>query len=106
MQAPAAEHFRQGTAVFADARPQNQFQAGHIQGALNLDPDQFDDWSVEVFSQIPAGATIITYCDGDRCTLSLELLEKLTWLGYEQVLHLKNGWTSWRERGLPVETAP
>ncbi len=97
----AAEHFRQGTAVFADARPEKHFLAGHIEGALNLDPDLFDAWSEAVFSQIPADAVIITYCDGARCTLSLDLSEKLTWLGYEKVFHLENGWGRWKESGLP-----
>lgn len=100
----ASEHFRQGTAVFADARSDPYYQAGHIEGALNLDPDLFDIWSETVFSRISADSTIITYCDGERCTLSLELAEKLTWLGYENVFHLKNGWSRWSESGMPVGT--
>ena len=102
----AADHFNQGTAVFADARSEKDFRAGHIQGALNLDPDLFDDWSIQVFSQIPAESVIITYCAGERCTLSIELAEKLTWLGYEKVFHLKNGWALWQEKGLPVAADP
>ena len=100
----AADHFRQGTAVFADARPEKYFRAGHIQGALNLDPDLFDTWSETVFSQIAAESVIITYCGGERCTLSLDLAEKLTWLGYENVFHLKNGWSRWQESELPIAT--
>ncbi len=102
----AAEHHRQGTAVFADARPDGAFRMGHIQGALNLDPDLFDTWAETVFSQIPAESMIITYCDGERCTLSLDLVEKLTWLGYEKVYHIKNGWHLWQEAGLPIGVGP
>ncbi len=102
----AAGHYKRGTAVFADARPEGQFRAGHIEGAINLDPDLFDQWSETVFSRIPAEATIITYCDGERCTLSLQLSEKLNWLGYEKVVHLKNGWSLWKARGLPTAAGP
>ncbi len=98
----AADYFRQGTAVFADARSDNFFRAGHIKGALNLDPDLFDTWSEAVFSQIPAETAIITYCDGERCALSLHLSEKLAWLGYEKVFQLQGGLRHWQERGLPT----
>lgn len=99
----ARRHFEQGTALFADARPQDAFRSGRIQGAINLDPNEFDDWSGNFFSKTPPDQIIITYCEGDRCTLSLELAEKLTWMGYEKVYYLKNGWGEWKDLHLPME---
>jgi rhodanese-related sulfurtransferase len=99
----ARAYFKAGTALFADARPSRAYQAGHIQGAMNLDPDEFDTWSGAFFSQFPADTLIITYCDGTRCPLSTELAEKLISLGYEKVLVLKNGWSLWKAAHLPTE---
>jgi rhodanese-related sulfurtransferase len=101
--ASAVDYFTKGAAVFADARSDAAYSAGHIEGALNLDPHQFDVWSEQVFSQIEADAVIITYCDGERCTLGFELAEKLAWLGYENVRYLKDGWSRWTDAQLPVE---
>ncbi len=99
----ARRHFEQGTALFADARPEGAFRSGHIQGAMHLNPDEFDGWSGDFFSKIPPEQVIITYCDGERCALSLELAEKLTWMGYENVYCLKDGWSKWNHHHLPID---
>jgi rhodanese-related sulfurtransferase len=101
--ADARSHFESGAALFADARPLKAFQMGHIKGAMNLDPYEFDAWSENFFFQFPADSLIITYCDGAMCTLSLELAEKLIGLGYEKVFVLKDGWHLWKAAQLPTE---
>jgi rhodanese-related sulfurtransferase len=94
-----------GKALFADARPLESYRKGHIKGAMQLDPYEFDDWSENFFSQFPADTLIITYCGGARCPLSTELAEKLIALGYERVFVLKDGWELWHEAHLPTERA-
>ena len=98
----AIDYFKKGTALFADARPLDAFNAGHIKGALHLDPSEFDQWSEQLFSQASSEVTIIAYCEGVKCQLSRELAEKLTWLGYEKVYSLKDGWGLWKKHGLPT----
>lgn len=100
--AAAVAHFNNRTAIFADARPEAAYRNGHIEGALHLDPHQFDEWSERVFSQIDADSIIITYCDGEHCPLGLELIEKLAWLGYDNVHYLKNGWSLWVAAEMPI----
>jgi rhodanese-related sulfurtransferase len=99
----ARRDFEKGAALFADARPKSAYLSGHIPGAVNLDPDEFDAWSGDFFAKTSPDQRIITYCDGERCSLSLELAEKLTWMGYEKVFLLKNGWGKWKAHQLPVE---
>jgi rhodanese-related sulfurtransferase len=98
----AAEHLKKGTAIFADARSAEAYDAGHIDGALHLDPHQFDQWSERVFSEIDPEALIVTYCDGERCALGLELAEKLNWLGFDNVYTLVDGWSAWATAKLPI----
>lgn len=99
----ARTYFEAGTALFADARPLEAYQNGHILGAIHLDPNASDTWSENFFSQFPADTRIIAYCDGAQCPLSSELAEKLIWLGYEKVFVLKNGWSLWTAAQLPTE---
>ncbi len=99
----ARVHFEKGTALFADARPKVAFEDGHIRGAMNLDPNDFDEWSGDFFSQVPQDQIIIAYCDGAQCRLSIELAEKLTWMGYEKIFYMKDGWGLWKQHQLPQE---
>jgi rhodanese-related sulfurtransferase len=99
----ARAHFENGSALFADARSLAAYRSGHIRGAMHLDPNEFDRWSGGFFSQIPPDRVIITYCEGARCTLSMELAEKLTWMGYEQVYVFKDGWGLWQKNKLPMD---
>lgn len=99
----AQDYLEQGRAIFADARALALFNAGHIRGALHLDPMAFDDWSSRVFTDIAPDEMVITYCDNDQCSLSHELAEKFIWLGFEKVRVLKGGWGAWQSRDLPVD---
>lgn len=97
----ARKHFKEGTALFADARSLKAYQTGHIMGAIHLDPNMFDDWSADFFSQVSPDQTIITYCEGVRCSLSVELADQLSMMGYEKVYYLKDGWGLWKREKLP-----
>jgi rhodanese-related sulfurtransferase len=99
----ARSYFESGAALFADARPLKSYQLGHIQGAMHLDPYEFDTWSGSFFSQFPEDTLIVAYCDGARCPLSSELAEKLMGLGYVKVFVLKDGWHLWKAAQLPTE---
>lgn len=99
----ARAHFKKGTALFADARPKGAYATGHIKGAINLDPNEFDAWSGDFFSQVPQDRVVIVYCEGSQCRLSVALAEKLTWMGYEKIYYMKNGWGLWKENQLPTD---
>jgi len=99
----AYEKYKEGVALFIDARSPEDFRAGHVKGALNLPNQSFDEVFPEVVEKIEKGEALITYCDGKECILAQALAKKLYELGFQNVSYLVNGWTSWRERGLPTE---
>lgn len=99
----AIARFKQGDALFADARSPADYAAGHIAGAVNLPAQTPDAWMPRVFAEVPPDRTVITYCSGSRCILSEKLAEILAEAGFENVFHLEDGWTRWTERGLPTE---
>ncbi len=99
----AKAHFKSGSALFADARPYRAYQAGHIRGASHLDPNEFDEWSEQFLNRYPVDQVVITYCEGVQCQLSFNLAEKLSWLGYEKLYYLKDGWGQWKIHKLPAD---
>lgn len=100
----AGRLFRQEAALFVDARPQSQFAQGRIRGALNLPWQEVDRYFMETADRLEGSRMIITYCDGDNCDLSHELALFLKDMGFENVRVLVNGWTVWKQAGLPTDT--
>jgi len=90
-------------AVFLDARSPEEYARGHIRCAQNIPWQSFDAWLDRVWGVIPEDARIITYCDGEECSLSADLARELISLGYQDVRVLVNGWTRWKEAGFPTD---
>ena len=101
----AKERFLDGSAIFIDARPEAVYRKGHIQDARNLPLEAFDEKASTTVFELPEDTLIITYCDGERCTLSAELYLKLKEIGYENVRVLFDGWRVWKSNGLPTESS-
>ncbi|MBW2353395.1 MAG: rhodanese-like domain-containing protein [Deltaproteobacteria bacterium] len=89
--------------VFLDARSPGLYDQGHIRCALNIPWQGFDKYVDRVFETIPEDTRIVTYCDGEHCSLSEDLAKELVAMGYQNVNVLLNGWARWVEAGLPVE---
>jgi rhodanese-related sulfurtransferase len=95
--------FRADSALFADARGGNEFNSGHIKGAVNLPEGQFDQWIGAFLENTDPGVTIITYCEGYYCPLAKKLALKLMMAGFENVYYLPDGWGNWNKFRMPVE---
>ena len=100
----ASRMFAENQAVFLDARPASEYRNGHIQGALNLPWEEVDSRFMQVGPLLEDKEAIITYCDGANCMLSHDLSVFLRDMGFENVHVLVNGWTVWKDAGLPVES--
>ena len=98
----AIEKYKRWETLFVDARSYEDYMAGHIKGALNLPDYQFDEWIDDFLSRTDTDIEIITYCDGEDCSLGHNVAEKLYQLGFERVSYLVNGLTKWQESALPV----
>ena len=93
-------------AVFLDARSPELYAQGHIRCARNLPWQDFERFMERIVSEIPLDVQIVTYCDGEHCSLSEDLARELLAMGYERVWVLLNGWTRWLEAGFPTEKTP
>ena len=99
----AAALFEKDAAVFLDARTPAEYDQGHIQGAVNLPWHDVDNSFETVIMTLDPEAMVITYCDGDACSLSHDLAEFLKDSGFTRVKVLVNGWTLWKEHQLPTD---
>lgn len=99
----AEELFKNDTALFLDARPKGDFDAGHINGAIHFPWQEVESSYMANAVSLDEKEHLICYCDGEACDLSHNLAMFLTDLGYTNVRVLVNGWTVWRNAGLPIE---
>jgi rhodanese-related sulfurtransferase/DNA-binding transcriptional ArsR family regulator len=88
---------RDGEVVVLDVRPELEYEAGHIPGAVSIPLDQLADRLAE----LPAGAEIVAYCRGPYCVLAPEAVALLRRAG-RRARRLDDGVPEWRHAGLPV----
>jgi ArsR family transcriptional regulator len=81
-----------------DVRPEDEFLAGHLPGALNIPLAELEQRSGE----ISPDREIVAYCRGPYCVLSFEAVAALRARGY-LIRRLEDGYPEWKAAGLPVE---
>jgi rhodanese-related sulfurtransferase len=101
--AEAKNLFFQKAAIMIDARPNDDYEKGHIRGARSLPWHEVDQRFMEVTKDISVNTPIVTYCDGKTCRLSHDLANFLLDMGFTNVRILVNGWTKWQNADLPVD---
>ena len=89
----------QGLVTVLDVRPEDEYCAGHVSGALNIGLAELENR----LGELPADHEIVAYCRGAYCVLSFEAVATLRARGFN-VRRLEDGFPEWRVAGLPVET--
>jgi rhodanese-related sulfurtransferase len=95
--------FREGKAVFVDARSEEDYQAGHVPGALLLNQDLFEANVSSLMDLVPPDTLIVTYCSGEGCGSSREVADLLLGAGFTNVKVFYGGWEIWKRAGYPAE---
>ena len=93
------ERLSDGNVVVLDVRPEEEYRAGHIPGALSVPVDALE----ATLKALPKDKEIVAYCRGPYCVFSDEAVTLLRSRGY-QARRLAEGLPDWRAKGLPVET--
>jgi len=81
--------------VFIDARPNDDFKAGHLQGAINVPVDIGDDERYKAMTGLAKNVHIVVYCQSDGCKSAEKVAIKLMSDGFSKVSLLKGGWREW-----------
>lgn len=95
------DRMRSGDVTVVDVRPEDEYRAGHIPGALSIPLGELE----ERLERLPRDREIVAYCRGPWCVLSLEAVAALRRAGFAS-RRLDAGLPDWRVRGLPVEGDP
>ncbi len=91
---------RDGEAMVIDVRPPNEFEAGHIPGAINIPLDTLPDRLAE----LPKDQEIVAYCRGPYCMLAFEAVEQLRLQGF-RARRLEEGYPEWKAEQLPFDVS-
>jgi len=92
---------RGGEVTIVDARPANEYAAGHIPGALSIPIDQLQ----QRLKKLPKSKAFVAYCRGPYCVYADQAVDLLRASG-RRARRLAVGLPEWKSAGLPVETGP
>ena len=87
--------------IIIDARRQEEFEKGHIEGAVNL---LDTDMTQARLAKLVAGtdAPVLFYCNGERCLRSTNAAKLALGWGYRKVYWFRGGWNEWSDKNLPI----
>jgi ArsR family transcriptional regulator len=92
---------RDGLGTLIDTRPEEEFTAGHLPGAINVPLSELK----RRLRELPRDQQIVAYCRGPYCVLSYEAVAELRRRGFK-AFRLEDGFPEWKAAGLPVEDSP
>ncbi len=95
--------FDSGNVLFVDARTRDDYDDGHIPGAVSLPIGQFDALIDAFLDQHDIEKPIVAYCSGRTCEDSHILAQLLMDFGYSDVKVFIDGYPGWEAEGYPVE---
>jgi rhodanese-related sulfurtransferase len=82
---------RKGDLVLVDVRPEEEFDAGHIDGAVSIPIDEL----AERLAELPEDAELVAYCRGPFCAYAHEAVRRLRAAG-RPARRLEGGWPEWK----------
>ena len=84
------------TVLWVDARPDEQFAADHIPGAISLNEDRWNELLPQFLSVWSPDRRTIVYCSSQSCALSHEVAERLRKEAQlKEVYVLHGGWETY-----------
>ena len=89
--------------IILDARPESDFNSGHIPGARSFSINNFDLLFRERGGLLKLGKTILVYCSGPTCEDSHQLAVKLSEKGIKEIFVFSGGMEKWIEAGFEIE---
>ncbi len=87
-----------GEVTLLNVRPKQEYEAGHIPGALCVPLEELE----EHLARLPNDQEIVAYCRGPYFVLAVEAVEKLKAKGF-RAYRMEDGIVEWRSLGMPVE---
>lgn len=88
----------EGPVTVLDVRTPGEFEAGHIEGAVNV--DVMSETFVEDLAKLDKDATYVLHCkSGARSARALEAMKAAK---FRKIAHMNGGFDGWTGAGMPV----
>lgn len=88
------------TAIWIDARPEDEFAKEHVPGAFLLNEDRWNELLPQMLATWSPEKQIVVYCGSESCGSSREVARRLReQASLKNVFVLEGGWEAWREKG-------
>jgi rhodanese-related sulfurtransferase len=85
---------------FIDARDIADYNAGHIQGAINIPYHEFEKYKSRL-DELPKDQVYVTYCSS-ACDVSIDMAYAMAKMGFKKVYIFHGGWDEWKAAGYPA----
>lgn len=95
--ADLVERAQAGLVTVIDVRPREEFDLGHVPGAVSIPLEELD----ARLEELDPAAEIVAYCRGAYCLLAVEAVARLRAKGFS-ARRMEDGMPEWRAAGLPV----
>jgi rhodanese-related sulfurtransferase/DNA-binding transcriptional ArsR family regulator len=92
-----SERMTAGDVVVLDVRPEPEFRAGHIAGAVSIPLKELE----ARLNELPTAQTVVAYCRGPYCVFADEAVRMMRRQDIPAV-RLESGYPEWEAAGLPV----
>jgi rhodanese-related sulfurtransferase len=87
------------TAIWVDARPEDEFARDHVPDALLLNEDRWNDLLPHFLAAWSPGKKIVVYCSSLSCNASRETARRLRKEAQlPEVFVLEGGWEAWLKK--------
>jgi rhodanese-related sulfurtransferase len=87
------------TAIWVDARPDDEFARDHVQDALSLNEDRWNELLPQFLAAWSPGKKIVVYCSSLSCNASREVARRLRKEAQlSEVFVLEGGWEAWLKK--------
>jgi rhodanese-related sulfurtransferase len=92
-----ARRLQEGDVIIVDVRPEVEYRAGHIAGAVSIPIDQL----ARRLRDLPPEVDVVAYCRGPYCVFADDAVRLLRRRG-RRAHRLEDGFPEWQRAGLPV----
>lgn len=89
-----------GSALLIDVRPREEFEQGHLPGAVSVPLADVDKWAKH--TTVPKRKRVVAYCRGPYCVYAIKAVARLKKRGIDAT-RIEDGVVEWRAAGMKIE---
>ncbi|MFH1616424.1 MAG: rhodanese-like domain-containing protein [Planctomycetota bacterium] len=90
-------------AVIIDSRQSSDFEAGHIENAINIPTTLCKAGRESKLADIAKNSQIVVYCQSQGCVYAAKVAANLFDDGFKNIFIYKNGWIEWQRNNSEQE---